>query len=104
MSEPCPTCSGPVRVTVGMVCQTCGTDYAPESIADRLRRAARVMRERAEASWHPAVADWLDAEAAGIDLYTALDAVAIEIGGGARVTHSTHAQALAVADAYLGDS
>lgn len=25
---PCPTCSGPVRETVGMVCQTCGTDYA----------------------------------------------------------------------------
>lgn len=25
----CPTCSGPIRETVGMVCQTCGTDYAP---------------------------------------------------------------------------
>lgn len=25
---PCPTCSGPTRETVGMVCQTCGTDYA----------------------------------------------------------------------------
>lgn len=24
---PCPTCSGPIRHTVGMVCQTCGTDY-----------------------------------------------------------------------------
>lgn len=24
----CPTCSGPIRETVGMVCQTCGTDYA----------------------------------------------------------------------------
>jgi hypothetical protein len=24
----CPTCSGPVRETVGMVCQTCGTDYS----------------------------------------------------------------------------
>jgi len=23
----CPTCSGPCRETVGMVCQTCGTDY-----------------------------------------------------------------------------
>ncbi len=23
----CPTCSGPIRETVGMVCQTCGTDY-----------------------------------------------------------------------------
>jgi len=29
--EPCPTCSWPSRETVGMVCQTCGTDYgAPE--------------------------------------------------------------------------
>jgi len=28
---PCPTCSGPSRETVGMVCQTCGTDYAPDS-------------------------------------------------------------------------
>lgn len=26
----CPTCMGPQRETVGMVCQTCGTDYAPE--------------------------------------------------------------------------
>ena len=26
---PCPTCSGPSRETVGMVCQTCGTDYGP---------------------------------------------------------------------------
>lgn len=25
--DPCPTCSGPQRETVGMVCQTCGTDY-----------------------------------------------------------------------------
>lgn len=24
---PCPTCSGPIRETVGMVCQTCGKDY-----------------------------------------------------------------------------
>lgn len=27
---PCPTCSGPVRETVGMVCQTCGTDYGSQ--------------------------------------------------------------------------
>lgn len=25
----CPTCSGPTRETVGMVCQTCGTDHGP---------------------------------------------------------------------------
>ena len=29
VGEGCPTCSGPFRETVGMVCQTCGTDYAP---------------------------------------------------------------------------
>lgn len=23
----CPICSGPIRETVGLVCQTCGTDY-----------------------------------------------------------------------------
>ena len=28
VAPPCPTCSGPVRETVGMVCQTCGTDYS----------------------------------------------------------------------------
>lgn len=28
MTAGCPTCSGPVRATVGMVCPTCGTDYA----------------------------------------------------------------------------
>jgi histidine triad (HIT) family protein len=27
---PCPTCSGPIRETVGMICPACGTDYAPE--------------------------------------------------------------------------
>lgn len=27
---PCPTCSGPIRETKGMVCQTCGTDYGPQ--------------------------------------------------------------------------
>lgn len=27
--EPCPTCMGPTRETVGMVCQTCGRDYGP---------------------------------------------------------------------------
>jgi hypothetical protein len=27
-AEPCPTCSPPVRRTVGMVCPTCGKDYA----------------------------------------------------------------------------
>lgn len=30
MAEGCATCSGPSRVTVGMVCPDCGKDYAPE--------------------------------------------------------------------------
>lgn len=29
----CPTCTGPLRQTAGMVCQTCGTDYAPAATA-----------------------------------------------------------------------
>lgn len=27
-ARPCPACSGTVRETTDMVCQTCGTDYA----------------------------------------------------------------------------
>lgn len=27
VEQPCPTCQGPNRQTVGMVCQTCGRDY-----------------------------------------------------------------------------
>lgn len=27
---PCPTCSGSTRRTAGMVCETCGTGYAPD--------------------------------------------------------------------------
>lgn len=30
--SPCPTCSGPIRETVGMVCQSCGTDYREEGV------------------------------------------------------------------------
>jgi hypothetical protein len=29
--RPCPTCSWPSRHTVGMVCQTCGTDYSGDA-------------------------------------------------------------------------
>jgi hypothetical protein len=32
LTHTCPTCMGPSRETVGMVCQTCGTDYAPEAV------------------------------------------------------------------------
>lgn len=28
LTHTCPTCMGPSRETVAMVCQTCGTDYA----------------------------------------------------------------------------
>lgn len=31
--EACPTCSGPVRKTVGMICLTCGTDYGTETVS-----------------------------------------------------------------------
>lgn len=34
--DPCPTCSGPSRETVGLVCQTCGTDYGTAAALDRL--------------------------------------------------------------------
>lgn len=45
--EPCPTCSGPSRETVGMVCQTCGTDYGrPE--APTLTEAERLTKAIAE--------------------------------------------------------
>lgn len=52
--EPCPTCSGPTRRTVGMVCQTCGTDYgvAPDDesmplpvVVDRLREITDELDE-----------------------------------------------------------
>lgn len=34
LGDPCPTCSGQIRETRGMVCQTCGTDYAAEPAPD----------------------------------------------------------------------
>lgn len=48
---PCPTCSPPVRETVGMVCQTCGTDYAPAPSApdlDAIRAEAASLTEDPE--------------------------------------------------------
>lgn len=42
--EPCPTCSGPIRETVGMVCQTCGTDYG--------RPEAPTLTEPLNPYWH----------------------------------------------------
>lgn len=30
LAEGCPTCTWPSRETVGMVCQTCGTDYGAD--------------------------------------------------------------------------
>lgn len=53
-AKPCPTCSGPSRETVGMVCQTCGTDYAPltereQGWADAWAEVLTFARERASA-------------------------------------------------------
>jgi hypothetical protein len=49
----CPTCTGPTRQTVGMVCPACGTDYAPIDPAEfaeavRLLRYALHLREHGE--------------------------------------------------------
>lgn len=32
--DKCPTCEGPIRETVGLVCQTCGTDYGAQGDSD----------------------------------------------------------------------
>jgi len=42
----CPTCSGPVRRTTNMVCPTCGTDYAPETLTAAEQAAAEWLLER----------------------------------------------------------
>lgn len=45
----CPTCqTGPGRVTVGMICQTCGTDYAPDTKAEDDAWEEAVAEELAE--------------------------------------------------------
>ena len=63
-SDPCPTCSGPVRETVGMVCQTCGTDYAkiPHSVT---RWAAGVIEDATEP--RPDLRDLLRAAVTEVD-------------------------------------
>jgi hypothetical protein len=49
--EPCPTCSWPSRETVGLVCQTCGTDYntyaanPPADLTARMVDLARAAEE-----------------------------------------------------------
>lgn len=40
----CPTCSGPVRETVGMVCQTCGTDYGKEPCGEECGNSVHMHR------------------------------------------------------------
>lgn len=35
----CPTCTGPTRETVGMVCQTCGTDYGHTPTGEAVKDA-----------------------------------------------------------------
>jgi hypothetical protein len=45
--EPCPTCSGPIRETVGMVCQTCGRDYAANDNPHRNEEGVQPYRQSA---------------------------------------------------------
>lgn len=40
----CPTCSGPVRETVRMVCQTCGTDYGKEPCGEECGNSVHMHR------------------------------------------------------------
>lgn len=60
------------------------------------------------ATMHPgvaaALADWLDAEAAGWDLMSAAERVTVALGGEVTVRHSTWAEALTVARAVLGEA
>jgi hypothetical protein len=53
--KPCPTCTGPIRETVGMVCQTCGADYNVTTSDDWTNDP--VMRRAALTGWaqNPAV-------------------------------------------------
>jgi hypothetical protein len=37
---PCPTCSGPIRETTNLVCQTCGRDYSKEVAMPKLPKKA----------------------------------------------------------------
>lgn len=50
--RPCPTCSGPTRETVGMICQTCGTDYAPDpAMAASVAVFSAAWEEAHERGW-----------------------------------------------------
>ena len=61
----CPTCTGPIRETKGLVCQTCGHDYgAPEHPA--------ILRWREAEETTAEAADYIDA---GRDLADALEAI-----------------------------
>lgn len=51
-NRPCPTCSGPSRETVGMVCQTCGIDYAPHpAMAAAVEVFSAAWEEANERGW-----------------------------------------------------
>jgi hypothetical protein len=60
------------------------------------------------AAMHPevgkALAAWLRKEADGFELYEATVRVAINLGSGARLSHSTHYEALAVARLIVGST
>jgi hypothetical protein len=54
LTHACPTCMGPQRETVGMVCQTCGTDYAPEPLrgcTEETRSWDHFTPEQADSYW-----------------------------------------------------
>lgn len=54
LAEGCPTCSPPRRETVGMVCRTCGTDYAPEGAGDLAAVALTTARGSGSSAVSPA--------------------------------------------------
>jgi hypothetical protein len=53
---PCPTCTGQTRETVGMVCQTCGTDYGPPAPDRHQQTAIREVHQRDKTE--PYACDW----------------------------------------------
>ncbi len=65
LTHTCPTCMGPQRETVNMVCQTCGTDYTTETPANGYKRAIGTLADVALRTGSPAArwaAEYLDAD------------------------------------------
>lgn len=51
----CPTCSSPVRRTVGMICPACGKDYGPPTFGDLVDTVAAYIYARHTENLH---AEW----------------------------------------------